>query len=405
MKITINNNFIYKLFLLSFIVGNVITISFAKPLEIDSRNFSIPYRAFIIIFSLFIIYKERKNINGKNISIISLVVFWIYYLIKLIYSFNHYAFHEEVRLLEKEYIFRVLLIVLLPSIALLSINYREINFKSIAEYSITILSALLIANYIYNYFVTDFIFSTYYIMYGHIGASLYIISLFLLLFCRENYNNRSLFLLFFCLSLGLFNTIESIARSPVVAVSVCTAYLFILKGSKKYLWYIGGGIITFIGLVFLHERYGNGQIISFNRVYKWIAFGDTTGRGPLFTQAFEIFKSNWLWGGRVLYQDGNYPHNIFLELLMATGVLGFIIYFLKFLPVIKNFEIFWNSKKSNIYYKLIFALFLQYFTLIQTSCNLFDIPEFLYFSSMIIGISFTVKNGQNLNTYSQNIKQ
>ncbi|WP_223600068.1 O-antigen ligase [Chryseobacterium sp. GVT01B] len=388
MKITINNNFIDKLFLLSVMVGNTIAISFAKPLGMDPRNFSIPYRILIILFSLLIIYRERRNINLKNISIISLVGFWIFYIIKLIYSFNNYSFHQDVLLSKNEDIFRILFMILLPSFALLCINYNKVDFKSITNYCITILCGLLVVNYIYGFITLDHIFSTYYIMYGHIGASLFIISLFLLLFCKKDYNS---FFLFFCLFLGLFNVIQSMARSPLLAVFVCSFYMVLLKGNKKYLLYIITLVLLFIGLVILHEYYGNEQITSFNRIYKWVAHGDTSGRGPLYSRAIEIFNSNRFLGGRILYEDGVHPHNIFLELLMATGILGLIIYFLKFLPVLKNAALFWEIQKGNIYYKLIFALFLQYFTLVQTSCNLFNIPEFLYFSSIIIGIGYTVK--------------
>lgn len=369
-------------------VGNTIAISFAKPLEMNPRNFSIPYRIFIIIFSLLIIYRERKNISFKNISIISLVVFWIFYIIKLMYSFNNYSFNQEVLLSRNEDIFRILCMVLLPSIALLCINYSKIDFKSIVKYYVTILCSLLVINYIYGYIKLDHIFSTYYIMYGHIGASLFIISLFLLLFCREDYKS---YFLFFCLFLGLFNVIQSMARSPIVAISVCSLYMIILKGNKKYILYALILLLLFIGLIILHEQYGNGEITSFNRMYKWIAQGDTSSRGPLYSKAIEIFNSHRLFGGRILFEDGVHPHNIFLELLMGTGILGLIIYFLKFWPVVKNAALFWNIQKGNIYYKLIFALFLQYFTLVQTSCNLFNIPEFLYFSSMIIGIGYTAK--------------
>lgn len=388
MKITINNSLIEKVFLLSLIVGNTIIISFAKPLEMDPRNFSIPYRIFIIVFSLFIIYRERRNVSFKNVSIISLALFWIFYIIKLIYSFNNYSFNQEVLLSKNENIFRILFMILLPSIALLCINYNKIDFKSIAKYSVTILCGLLVINYIYGYIKLDHIFSTYYIMYGHIGASLFIISLFLLLFCKKDYNS---FFLFFCLFLGLFNVIQSMARSPIVAIAVCSLYMIILKENKKYLLYIITLILLFIGLIILHEHYGNEQITSFNRMYKSIAHGDTSSRGPLYSRAIEIFNLNRWFGGRILFEDGVHPHNIFLELLMGTGILGLIIYFLKFWPVVKNAALFWKIQKGNIYYKLIFALFLQYFTLVQTSCNLFNIPEFLYFSSMIIGIGYTAK--------------
>lgn len=388
MKITVNNNFIDKLFLLSVIVGNTIAISFAKPLEMNPRNFSIPYRILIIVFSVFIIYRERRNISFKNISMISLAGFWFFYIIKLIYSFKNYPFNQDVIASQNEDLFRILFMILLPGTALLCIDYRKVDFKSIAKYCISILCGLLVVNYIYGYIKLDHIFSTYYIMYGHIGASLFIISLFLLLFCKKDYKS---YFLFFCLFLGLFNVIQSMARSPLVAIFVCSFYMVLLKGNKKYLIYAVTSILLFIGLIILHEHYGDGQITSFNRMYKWIAHGDTSSRGPLYTKAIEIFNSNPFLGGRILFEDGVHPHNIFIELLMATGILGLIIYFLKFLPVLQNASLFWNIKKSNIYYKLIFALFLQYFTLVQTSCNLFNIPEFLYFSSMIIGISYTAK--------------
>ncbi|WP_336703578.1 O-antigen ligase family protein [Chryseobacterium indologenes] len=389
MKITINNNFIYKLFLLSVMVGNTIAISFAKPLEMNPRNFSIPYRIFIIIFSVFIIYREKRNISFKNISLISLVGFWIFYIIKLTYSFNNYSFNKDVIVLENEDIFRILFMNLLPSAALLCINYNKVDFKSITKYCLFILCGLLVVNYIYGYINLDHIFSTYYIMYGHIGASLFIISLFLLLFCKKDYKS---YFLFFCLFLGLFNVIQSMARSPLIAIAVSSFYMVLLKGNKKYLLYAITLILLLIGLIFLHEQYGGGFITSFNRMYKWLALGDTSSREPLYKGALEIFNSNPVLGGRILFEDGVHPHNIFLELLMATGILGLIIYFLKFLPVFQNASIFWNINKSNIYYKVIFALFLQYFTLVQTSCNLFNIPEFLYFSSIIIGISYTTKN-------------
>ncbi|WP_277115426.1 O-antigen ligase family protein [Chryseobacterium sp.] len=388
MKIAIDKNFIYKLFLLSVMVGNTIAISFAKPLEMNPRSFSIPYRIVIIVLSVFIIYRERRNISFKNISLISLVGFWIFYIIKLIYSFNNYSFKQDVIILENEDIFRILFMNLLPGAALLCINYNKVDFKSITKYCLFILCGLLVVNYIYGYINLDHIFSTYYIMYGHIGASLFIISLFLLLFCKKDYKS---YFLFFCLFLGLFNVIQSMARSPLIAIAVSSFYMVLLRGNKKYLLYAITLLLLFVGLIFLHEQYGDSLITSLNRMYNWLAKGDTSSREPLYRGALEIFNSNPFVGGRILFEDGVHPHNIFLELLMATGILGLIIYFIKFLPVFQNASIFFNINKSNIYYKVIFALFLQYFTLVQTSCNLFNIPEFLYFSSIIIGISYTAK--------------
>lgn len=124
----------------------------------------------------------------------------------------------------------------------------------------------------------------------------------------------------------------------------------------------------------------------------WIFEGDTSSREPLFIRAITIFKENILVGGRVLYEEGMYPHNIFLELLMAGGILLLILFGLIFYPLIKSVKHFLNFSDSKFYILPLFGLWLQYFILAQTSYNIHSNSDFWYFSCVVIGISINIFN-------------
>ena len=149
-------------------------------------------------------------------------------------------------------------------------------------------------------------------------------------------------------------------------------------------------LVVFITLIYISRQFFHLESAFIERNYLWIFEGNTSGREPYFNRAIAIFKDNILVGGRVLYEDGMYPHNLFLELLMSGGILLLIIFGLIFYPLIKNINYFLNVSNSKLYILPLFALWLQYLILVQTSYNIHSNPEFWYFSSVIIGIS--IKN-------------
>lgn len=121
-------------------------------------------------------------------------------------------------------------------------------------------------------------------------------------------------------------------------------------------------------------------------MYNWLFEGDNSLRTPLFKRGLAIFKANPVFGGRVLYEDSSYPHNIFIELLMSTGIIGLILYFVKFLPLFRTGNYFLMIKANNAQVE-IFVLFIQYFVLVFTSYSLPSTPEFIQLSAVIIGLS------------------
>lgn len=378
-------------FLLLIIVGYVIASAFAIPLGFEdySKYFAVPFRTFIFVFSLFIIYRNFSWNRMKNISVISMLMFWIFYIIKAIWSINTDAYNQEFIAFSHEIYFRVFLIVVTPSLALMIMDYKQINFFNLGKYVFFVFLIMLGINLLYGLALTiafpklPIIFSIYYISYGHLGASLAIISLFYILF---EHQEEKKYIYIIGLLVGLSTVFFATARSPFLALVIVSFYFVLVKRNLKYfLLFLGLNFLIITGIWWLVKN-GYNDFKFVTRTYAWLFEGDNSLRTPLFERSIELFKAKPVFGSRILFEDGSYPHNIFLELLMATGVFGLILYFLKFIPMLKKLKLFFG-KNNNTYYILFFALFLQYFVLVITSYSLFSVPEFVHLSALIIGIS------------------
>lgn len=383
-------------FLVIALAGFSVASALAYFFSFDNpRFFSIPYRILVLLFSIVVIIKNFKLNKLKNISFLSLVIFWIFYIIKLNFSLSHDFYQKDFLANANELYIRIFLIILLPSIALLFIDYRKCNLYKVAQYIYYVLLVMLTINLIYGVFsphenfAFSFIFMMYYISYGHLGATLAIISFFFLIFNEQKIPK---YLLLYSLALGIITIVVGTARSPILALIVVFLYILIVKRKVKLIFFYFLAFIAFLFSLFLYKKLDLHGVLFAERTYNWMFQGDNSLRTPLYTRAINIFKENIIFGNRVLYEDGSYPHDIFLELLMGTGIVGVIIYFTKFYPVLIKIRKIFNAKE-NLIYILYTSLFIQYFILVLTSFSIFSVPEFLYYSSIIIGI--------NLNNYEK----
>ncbi len=385
-------------FILLLLVGYVFVSGLAIPLRLDeeSRWFSVPYRLLVAGMSLLIMYRNRRSALWKHLSVVSFFLFWVFYTAKAVYSFGTDYYLPDFIVTEYEIYARLLLIVILPSAAAMMVDYSKLNLRRILVRSFWVLFAMIGANLLYGIityepareFELKHIFTVYYISYGHIGTSLCLVALYFLWFEPASVREKIAYAV--ALLLGLFTIVEGSARSPFLALAVCVAYLLLVKRSRLWSGLAVGSLVLF-GAFMVFYSANRWEFLPFiNRTYNWLAYGDNSLRTPLFEYGRNIFKESPLIGGRVLFEDGSYPHNLFLELLMATGLVGFILYFLKFIPVVRYLPMFFARTKAPNRLILLFALFLQYFVLVLTSYPLFGTPEFLHFSGIIIGVSLTL---------------
>ena len=385
------------LFILFLLGGYVIFSMLPNLFSIYSHFFSIPYRFIVFVFSIFILIKNRFRIKIVLKTIIILSTFWIFYFLKSYYSFNNDYYLDDFLKYENHIYLRIFVINFVPCLALLVINYQKINFKPLTILLFWIFYIALGINFFYTIFCLNYynkisgLFSVYYISSGHYGASLVVLSLYLLFFKSKNALVSNLYLIL-ALIFGLFAVFISAARSPLLAIFVLLFYFVLLKQKLKYLFWLLILVIFSISILYVSKQVFQFESAFVERNYVALFQGNSSGRETLFSKAYPIIKNNFLIGGRVLYQDGMYPHNIFLELLMSGGILLLTIFGLFFYPLIKKIRYFFRFSNSKFYLLPIFALWLQYFIFAQTSNSLYSNPEFWYFSCVVIAISITIYN-------------
>ncbi len=113
--------------------------------------------------------------------------------------------------------------------------------------------------------------------------------------------------------------------------------------------------------------------------------GDASGRQQLWSMAYEEFKHHPFFGGRVEV-SGIYPHNVFLELLMATGIFGFLLFLI---ILFKSFIRGIRAIKYDKIYMIPFLILINGITQHLFSGSIYDaillfIPMGMIYSSYII---------------------
>ncbi|MGE6754760.1 O-antigen ligase family protein [Rossellomorea sp. NPDC071047] len=105
------------------------------------------------------------------------------------------------------------------------------------------------------------------------------------------------------------------------------------------------------------------------------------GRFDVYKESLQLFEGNFLFGAGL---KSVYSHNIFLELLATTGLLGFLILFLFFLLIIiKSFKI---TNNQTAYWLV--ALFFFVFIYRQTSFALDTSKSVFLFAGILITLYY-----------------
>jgi O-antigen ligase len=399
-KLEFRNSNYASIFYIVLLAGYILISGLPYVFSVDSRTITIPFRALVLGMSMILIgynfYLSRDLKFDKSDCFF--ILFWIVYFINVYFSFRNYDFSKEFRLKESEIYLRIIGVVFLPSLAILTLNPKKINYRLVFNSVYIIIFIILLLNIIkgidYNYQGRSSGFlSMYSINFGHVGVTLAILSLYNLMFNakKTKYINLLMGLGFL---IGTYILYSSGTRGPLVAYIVTISYMLYVK--KKYyslsaLYLIMA--VGIMGLVFLNLKYENiGENGFFARVTNMVVSGDSSGRGKIYKDSIHVILENPFFGGRFVFFDGMYVHNVFLDILMATGLLGMIIFLMFFKNCIKEMIHLKQTVliKTNVIW--IHLLFIQYITFAFFSCSLFDTPEFWYLTAMIMVLYKSQKN-------------
>lgn len=372
------------LFIFFLTFGYIFFYSLAVPFDSLNTYFSIPFRIVMIIVSFYIICTNFENIKKRKMTAVFMVLFWVFYLIKANYSFKSGVFLPKVMKNEYQVYVRAIFLNLIPYIAVLSINLSKDMMMKLNRWAFNFLLIIIGISSVYVIFVTQVferasgIFASYYISVGHYGLSLVILSVFYYFQSPQKKLKPILGIL-----LGVFTIFISSARSPMLAALILAViFLIYLNKLKYWIAFISFVIIFMIGIYYLKQS-SLSDFAFVNRMYDGIFRGDGYGRSVNILKGWDIFKSNVLVGGNILFEDGVYPHNIFVEVLMSMGIIGFVLFCLYFKDLIKFRLAYIKDHLYNIPY---FLFFIQYFILVVTSYTIFANMEFWSFAAMAVSI-------------------
>lgn len=217
------------------------------------------------------------------------------------------------------------------------------------------------------------------ILYGHLGVSLFFISL-----CLRYIDLNKLLKIAMTIVgviVGLLSMIFSGSRGPFIAFLVLSVlYFFINAKNRKW------RMVVFVSLVLIavffkpilgvvNDFLESYDIVSFNRVYQtFMSQGDgASGRDDYYLYAFNEFLDNPIFGKAYLMDNGAYVHNIFIEQLRAIGLIGGVLFLVFTLYAIRRgYKVF----KLNKDVLIIYLLFIQYIVYGCFSSSIIAIPQY-----------------------------
>jgi O-antigen ligase len=416
-------------FLLHFLVLGFPIQSFIPfALNIDSNPVNVGFRIILLLLSLgLIVFTTLKKIN-KTVQIgwFCFIIFWVIYGIRLIYDLEikQLAYLDTDKFFVYSFAFGVCLI---PSIAV---------YKS-AKYFNHLLSVrmmfwiLIISNLCLFYAVLSFgnwnlaqvilsranvnveingetksIINP--IAIGFFGELMTVMAIHFLNF--PIYQNKKFkIILYGALLLGVLNLTLGASRGPLLSLIILLVLeiYFIMKhkkDSKTFFMKLIVGVSIFIVFLtsFIVTKLQSGDIELINRTFQIIEGGEINKneeRTYLFDSAIRQFKENPIIGDAFVTKYFNlynsYSHNLILDVLMATGIIGFMFF------VGMLYYIFLNSRyivfiiKVNANFSVYLLIFTAHFLSGMVSGGLFMSNGFWMLSALLLVVNPYVKNANS----------
>lgn len=373
-------------FLFSSLISSLLNLPF---------NINVLYRAFIAIIALlFITFSFHKRLLPKKFNIV--LIFFLLYSFRILYD----LFLRDFIILWPDstalsYIQLYFGAILLPSISLMYVNYKKLDFDYIFRRIYIILAILL--------FVSFFLrqqsdieggrdlggLDIGVLLYGQYGATFSILSLYRY-FKYDGFWNKVISLLGYFV--GFATIFVSASRSPFLALLLVSVF-FLYKRFGKIQFAI---VISLISGILYFSFF---EILEFINFYFksnfldrliYAAQGVDSGRSRLVGTAINEFIDKPFFGNAFLLQTGNtpgiYPHNLIIESFMALGIIGGSVFVT---IIIKNIVSLLKLNYKSLDNSWVGLLFLQYLIFGMFSGSLYTSDLFWIFSIILIGVIAT----------------
>lgn len=403
MKLSIFNNLneskINSLFILSFVFLFPVIALINFIFEIQNGSVSQTYRFLNLSFALFLILKNILNKKNKilkfntfrNVALLLFLLFWCLYLLRIFFDLQIHNLHLLTSLSKNYYYLYSIGVTFIPILAIISMNKIDYNYleKILLKYlkiiGLCFLIILIIDKFYANHLVGRFTLTRNKIDYLD-SISIAIISSLLLILSSINLTKSIYNYLFFFL--GWFLLLSTAARGAIIFTIL--TYLFLIFYRKKeiklnYLYFFIvislAALTNYIASLFFKNNFGGNNILLY-RISHVTSEDSTVTRLKILKDALYQFIDQPFFGSHFLVVESKmYAHNIVLDALISTGIIGSIL----LLPI---FYLFFKNLLNKTIPIFLVLLGLFYFLNTLTSGAIYNIGEFWMFFILIVNYNF-----------------
>ena len=336
-------NFSIALILALGVTGYPVLASILSLLGASDSNIpSIFFRLTVVFIAIAAIVLNRKNLHVYNpLFVIAVAVFWVGYFSRIIY--DSYIVQNLSDLFDPFTVIvtalTFVLIPMLPSFIGLNEKNRAVAYKLLLGLTIIGAALMLLDS---RELLLDLgernqvrysLEKLNPISVGYVGGILLILSTISVLSSLTSFNVIKIVACAIGGGVGLFILLVAGSRGPAVAAFVALAFYWLVPIRFPKLL-LGLGLVAILGTVVVNiQGYVLQQFdIDVSTRFVEAQEGESSSidsRGESFDSAWQQFKENPLFGDALFEKSqGTYPHNLILEALMATGIVGGAAYLL-----------------------------------------------------------------------------
>lgn len=316
----------------------LILLVYIFGLKESSQLFTIPYRIFFIVYTLFVFFHyQLAKVFFYNRKIHLIFLFYLFIVIRIL--LDTYILIKDMGIPGETYLFRFNSMIIFPSLAFLLPLNEDTSLKAKNGIKYSCIIFLILGLFFYrNELGLDYRSSQFDnemgndefispMAFSYIGFTLFGILIWEFFYKKKN----DLYFILF-LGLSLFSIIWSGTRNVILGVIFILLYSTLqntknIKDFFKILmfWFIGG-----IGSFFILQKIGTQVISRFEVLFYELSVGDSNAgsmRSIIWENGFNQFWNSPIFGSGLEEEEIKYvAHNMYLEAFMATGVVGGLLF-------------------------------------------------------------------------------
>ena len=324
--------------LLGYQLATMILLPSSSDVDVASSSVTYPYRAIVFALSFFLIVTSPINKGNKlhKKEVFVYIVFMLLYYVRILIDIFGRGVYLQPGF--QRVVIQYMFIVMIPSIWATGRCARNINFEKLNQW-LVVGGIVLLGVTVWNQNVL--IASEYdemirgegnialnSISFGHACVSLIVIFLSWVV-CHKKEKRLGAILLVLLMFLSFVMMLRIASRGPLVAFVVVIAF-FLFSGAKNKLF---GLIISLLVVLFVWSNLstiigwlGSISPMMEQRMAEAIFEKDSSGRDILFHEAISIFLQNPILGKQFVLNNGFYPHNSILDVMIGLGIFGALVW-------------------------------------------------------------------------------